>query len=56
MSYSVFLDPLLPLPVWIGLLVICALAAGLGLLRGLRGWAWRMAAFLLLLGALLNPQ
>ena len=56
MSYSVFLDPLLPLPVWIGLLVICALAAGLGLLRGLRGWALRMAAFLLLLGALLNPQ
>ena len=56
MSYSVFLDPLLPLPVWIGLLVICALASGLGLLRGLRGWAWRMAAFLLLLGALLNPQ
>ena len=56
MSYSVFLDPLLPLSVWIGLLVICALAGGLGLLRGLRGWAWRMAAFLLLLGALLNPQ
>ncbi|NTT85617.1 hypothetical protein [Tabrizicola fusiformis] len=55
MSRSVLFDPLLPLPLFWGLMALAVLLVGLAALRGLRGWPFRALAALALLAALANP-
>jgi hypothetical protein len=48
-------EPALPVGLLVGLCVLCALAAGVGLWRRARGSVWRAAAFAVLLGWLAGP-
>ena len=55
MNRALVFDPLLPLPVLVGLAVFAGLLLGLAIWRGLRGWPLRAGAALVLLAALGNP-
>lgn len=56
MSNSILFDPLLPVPVLIALAVVVSLGILLALLRGLRGWALRSLAALVVFAALFGPS
>lgn len=53
---SILFDPLLPVPVLVALAVVVALGILLALLRGLRGWALRSLAAIVVFAALFGPS
>ncbi|UWR29867.1 hypothetical protein K3758_16230 [Sulfitobacter sp. W002] len=56
MTGTVLFDPLIPLPLLIGLAVLAALGVLLTVWRGLSGWALRGLAAVVVLGALAGPS
>ena len=56
MTSTIVFDPLLPMPVLVSLAVIVALGILLALLRGLRGWALRSLAAIVVFAALFGPS
>ncbi len=56
LTSTIALSPLVPWPWFGGLAVVAALAAGLGLVRRVRGAWWRLGVFAVLLAALANPR
>ena len=55
MTNALVLDPLLPMPLILGLIVIMSAILGLVIWRRLQGWWLRLAAAAVILGGLLNP-
>ncbi|UWR37372.1 MULTISPECIES: hypothetical protein [Sulfitobacter] len=56
MTGTVLFDPLIPLPLLIGLAVLAAIGVLLAVWRGLSGWALRGLAAVVVLGALAGPS
>ena len=56
MTGTVLFDPLIPLPLLIGLAVLAAFGVLLALWRGLSGWALRGLAAAVVLAALAGPS